>query len=49
MPNASFGGLRVLALESHYAKEIKKLIASYGVQPVIAPAFLPLAALAWLC
>ena len=38
MPSASFGGLRVLSLESRYAKEISKLIASYGGKPVVAPA-----------
>jgi hypothetical protein len=30
MPGAGFGGLRVLALESRHAKEMVKLIASYG-------------------
>jgi uroporphyrinogen-III synthase len=38
MPGASFGGLRVLALESRHAKEIHKLILSYGGNPVVAPA-----------
>jgi uroporphyrinogen-III synthase len=38
MPNASFGGLRVLALESRHAKEISKLIVTYGGRPVVAPA-----------
>jgi uroporphyrinogen-III synthase len=37
MLSASFDGLRVLSLESRYAKEISKLIASYGGQPVVAP------------
>jgi uroporphyrinogen-III synthase len=38
MPGAGFNGLRVLALESRHAKEISKLIASYGGQPTVAPA-----------
>src|SRR5215475_2574556 len=38
MPAASFNGLRVLALESRHAKEIAKLIASYGGSPTVAPA-----------
>src|SRR5215467_6575389 len=38
MPAASFDGLRVLALESRHAKEIAKLIASYGGAPTVAPA-----------
>jgi len=38
MPGAGFDGLRVLALESRHAKEISKLIASYGGQPTVAPA-----------
>jgi uroporphyrinogen-III synthase len=38
MPSASFSGLRVLALESRHAKEISKLITSFGGQPVVAPA-----------
>ncbi len=38
MPNASFEGLRVLALESRYDKELARLIATCGGQPVIAPA-----------
>src|SRR5213075_913724 len=38
MPVASFNNLRVLALESRHAKEIDKLIASYGGAPMVAPA-----------
>jgi uroporphyrinogen-III synthase len=38
MPPASFNELRVLALESRHAKEISKLIASYGGRPTVAPA-----------
>lgn len=38
MSATSFGGLRVLALESRYPKEIRRLIASHGGQPIIAPA-----------
>lgn len=38
MPSASFSGLRVLSLESRHAKEISKLIVSYGGKPVVAPA-----------
>jgi uroporphyrinogen-III synthase len=38
MPVASFNSLRVLALESRHAKEITKLIASYGGTPTVAPA-----------
>jgi uroporphyrinogen-III synthase len=38
MPATSFGGLRVLALESRYPKEIGRLIASHGGQPIVAPA-----------
>jgi len=38
MPPASFNDLRVLALESRHAKEISKLIASYGGVPTLAPA-----------
>src|SRR5260370_41488542 len=33
-----FDGLRVLALESRRAAELAKLIATYGGQPLIAPA-----------
>jgi uroporphyrinogen-III synthase len=38
MPSASFNDLRVLALESRHAKEISKLIASYGGRPTVVPA-----------
>jgi uroporphyrinogen-III synthase len=38
MPVASFNDLRVLALESRHAKEITRLIASYGGAPTVAPA-----------
>jgi len=38
MAAATFNGLRVLALESRHAKEIAKLVASYGGSPTIAPA-----------
>jgi len=38
MPSASFNELRVLALESRHAKEISKLISSYGGRPTVAPA-----------
>jgi uroporphyrinogen-III synthase len=38
MAVATFNGLRVLALESRHAKEIAKLIASYGGSATVAPA-----------
>ncbi|MBZ5661618.1 MAG: uroporphyrinogen-III synthase [Acidobacteriia bacterium] len=38
MPTASFSGLRVLSLETRHAKEISKLIVSFGGKPVVAPA-----------
>jgi uroporphyrinogen-III synthase len=38
MASPNFSGLRVLALESRHAKEISKLIATYGGRPVVAPA-----------
>ncbi len=38
MASANFSGLRVLALASRHAKEISKLITTYGGQPVVAPA-----------
>jgi uroporphyrinogen-III synthase len=38
MVSANFSGLRVLALESRHAKEISKLITTYGGQPIVAPA-----------
>ena len=37
MSAVGFDGLRVLALESRHAKEMAKLIASYGGQPTVAP------------
>jgi uroporphyrinogen-III synthase len=37
MPNADFGGLRVLSLESRRAKEMGQLISNNGGKPVIAP------------
>src|SRR5579872_2782446 len=37
MPVASFGGLRVLSLESRRAQEMAKLIANCGGQPTVAP------------
>jgi uroporphyrinogen-III synthase len=38
MRGAGFDGLRVLALESRHAREITKLIATYGGRPIVAPA-----------
>ncbi len=38
MPSTGFDDLRVLALESRHAKEISKLIASYGGRPLVVPA-----------
>jgi uroporphyrinogen-III synthase len=38
MPGASFGGLRVLSLESRHAKEMARLIAMYGGEGTVAPA-----------
>jgi uroporphyrinogen-III synthase len=38
MSDASFGGLRVLALESRHAKELARLIAAYDGKPTVAPA-----------
>ena len=38
MSGVGFDGLRVLALESRHAREMAKLIASYGGQPTVAPA-----------
>lgn len=38
MPDASFDGLRVLALESRHAKEMARLIENYGGQTTVAPA-----------
>jgi uroporphyrinogen-III synthase len=45
MPQASFQGLRVLALESRRANEIAKLIRTQGGEPTVAPAMreIPLA------
>jgi uroporphyrinogen-III synthase len=37
MPTANFGGLRVLALESRRAREIAKLIANLGGEPLVVP------------
>ena len=37
MANSNFGGLRVLALESRRAREISKLIANLGGDPIVAP------------
>jgi uroporphyrinogen-III synthase len=36
--HASFNGLRVLALESRRAKEVEKLILTYGGEPIVVPA-----------
>jgi uroporphyrinogen-III synthase len=36
--HASFNGLRVLSLESRRAKEIEKLIRTYGGEPTVVPA-----------
>ncbi len=38
MPNPTFQGLRVLALESRRAAEIATLITNFGGQPIVAPA-----------
>lgn len=38
MASASFGGLRVLSLESRRANEVAKLIRTYGGEPLTAPA-----------
>jgi uroporphyrinogen-III synthase len=38
MPAASFGGMRVLALESRRATELATLIRTYGGNPVVVPA-----------
>ena len=37
MAHASFDGLRVLSLESRRAKEVEKLIRTYGGQPFVVP------------
>jgi uroporphyrinogen-III synthase len=36
--HASFNGLRVLSLESRRAKEVEKLIRTYGGDPIVVPA-----------
>lgn len=38
MPEASFGGLRVLSLEARRQNEVGKLIRTYGGEPLSAPA-----------
>ena len=38
MAHANFNGLRVLTLESRRAKEIEKLIRTYGGDPMVVPA-----------
>lgn len=38
MPNESFNGLRVLSLESRRAREVEKLIRTYGGEPLVVPA-----------
>jgi uroporphyrinogen-III synthase len=38
MTHASFDGLRVLSLESRRAKEVAKLIRTYGGEPFVVPA-----------
>jgi uroporphyrinogen-III synthase len=38
MPEANFGGLRILSLESRRANEAAKLIQTYGGEPLTAPA-----------
>ena len=38
MAHASFDGLRVLSLESRRAKEVEKLIRTYGGEPYVVPA-----------
>src|ERR1700692_2507214 len=45
MAHASFNGLRVLSLESRRAKEVAKLIQTYGGEPFVVPAMreIPLA------
>jgi uroporphyrinogen-III synthase len=37
MPHASFDGLRVLSLESRRAREVEKLIRTYGGEPLVVP------------
>ncbi len=45
MAHANFNGLRILSLESRRAKEIEKLIRTYGGEPSVVPAMreIPLA------
>ena len=45
MAHANFNGLRVLSLESRRAKEVEKLIRTYGGEPFVVPAMreIPLA------
>ena len=38
MAHASFNGLRVLSLESRRAREVEKLIRTYGGEPIVVPA-----------
>ncbi len=38
MAHANFNGLRVLSLESRRAKEVEKLIRTYGGEPFVVPA-----------
>lgn len=38
MAHANFNGLRVLSLESRRAREIEKLIRTYGGEPIVVPA-----------
>ena len=37
MAHASFNGLRVLSLEARRAKEVEKLIRTYGGEPIVVP------------
>ncbi len=37
MAHASFNGLRVLSLEARRAKEVEKLICTYGGEPIVVP------------
>src|ERR1700710_597034 len=37
LAHASFNGLRVMALESRRAKEVEKLIRTYGGEPIVVP------------
>ena len=37
MAHANFNGLRVLSLESRRAKEVEKLIRTYGGEPIVVP------------